>query len=163
MSQRAPILRSLRTRRECPVDPLAHPVQSDWRMLDGCTDHCHNEESLYHGCVSCDIVASCVTHYFKVQIRVVFLEFCISHSIDYWQQQLLGTSIETGSEAHCICYSVSTWGKAAGVWRHPLVPGGNINNKLSPTLLFPLVPSWLDTSLSTGIALFTNSRLFTWL
>jgi hypothetical protein len=29
----------LRTRPECPVDPLPHPVQSDWRMLDGCTDH----------------------------------------------------------------------------------------------------------------------------
>jgi hypothetical protein len=87
----------LRLRQECPVDPLPHPGQSDWRTLDSVV-WVHrslpsslfvttNEESLYQRCVSCDRVASCVTHCLEIQNQMVFLAFCISHSVDYWQQQ----------------------------------------------------------------------------
>jgi hypothetical protein len=37
------------------------------------------------------------------------------------------------------------------------VSGADIKNLFSPTLLLPLVHSWLDASFSTRIALFTNS------
>jgi hypothetical protein len=51
----------LRPRWECPVGPLPHAVQSDWKMLDPVVwvHRLYPEDSLYQRCVSWEQVANC--------------------------------------------------------------------------------------------------------